>query len=86
MMLTQDVERAVSTAQAKRAELVQLRQRMAETRLAAQWQRARAQRALRTIEQNVQELRGAVAEVQVSRGLEWRPASDSLDDVLFPID
>jgi hypothetical protein len=86
MLLTADVERAVSSARAKRAELAQLRQELAKMRLASDWQRARARRALRTVEHNLLALRGTIAELPESRGLEWRPASDLLDDVLFPVD
>jgi hypothetical protein len=87
MFLTEDVDRAVASARASRAEAARTRQSVAEARLAAEWQRARAQRALSTLEQNLEAVHVTCSELSNRPFvLQWTTSSRGLDDVLFLVD
>jgi hypothetical protein len=86
VLLTNDVEHAIATARATCGETTQRRRRLRETRLALEWQRARAHRSIATLERSLETLQQTLIEASGPPRLHWTPAYDLLDDVLFPVD
>ena len=87
MLLAEEVEAAVAAARLGRLEIAEVRRRTRITRMHVEWQRVRARRQIAAVETTMQALSETLATLGIRPvKLEWSPARDALDDVLYPLD
>jgi hypothetical protein len=79
MVFELEIQQALSSSRAARAEIADLRRRMHQARLAVEWQRGRARRQTDELEQTMRTLGETLAELGItSTPLPWTRARDGL--------